>query len=155
MLGKKKRKKSQAKHNVPKSCVQSQGLIWTATHASLINDQLIHAMGMFTQLTNKVFHIFFLQTHQQSVARFLLTNTPTKCCTFPSHKHTNKVFHIFFFQRHTQQPKKVTCAIMAKVKSHLVTLDWQIRRVSPKKFQNCDFSDQKRSHVQSSQNLQH
>jgi hypothetical protein len=88
-----KKKKKRPKHNVRKSCVQSQGLIWIATHASLINDQLIHAMDMFThsgQLIDK-----------QSVSHLLLTNTWTKCCTFPSYKYTNKVFHIFFLQRHT------------------------------------------------------
>ncbi len=95
-------------------------------------------------------------------------NWQTKCFTFASYKHMNKVLHISFLQihqqsvshfllteTHTQQPKKVTCAIMAKVKSHLVTLDWQIKKSFPKKNLNCDFSGQKRSHVQSSQKLQH
>jgi hypothetical protein len=83
-----------ATHNLPKLCVQPQGLIWTVTHAFLNTDQLIHAMGMFThsgQLIDK-----------QSVAHFLLTNTPTKCFTFPSYKYTNKVLHISFLQTHQQ-----------------------------------------------------
>jgi hypothetical protein len=70
-----------------------------------------------------------------------------KCCTFSSYKHTNKVLHISFLQTtptkyftfsfYKDTPnnlKKVTCAIMAKVKSHLVTLDWQIKKSFPKKI---------------------
>ncbi len=97
------------------------------THAFPINDQLIHAMDMFThsrQLIDKTkcFTFSSYKRTNKSVAHFLLTNTPTKCCTFPSYK------------THTQQPKKVTCAIMAKVKSHLVTLDWQTKKSFPKKI---------------------